>query len=39
MAWLIGILIGAICFSVMDGLKIPKLLQWIIVFFILMMFI
>lgn len=37
MAWLIGILIGAICFSVMDKFKIPALLQWIVVFFILLM--
>ena len=36
MAWLIGILVGLVCFSIMDSLKISALLQWIIVFFILL---
>jgi hypothetical protein len=39
MAWFIGILVGLICFSIMDHLKISALLQWIIVFLILMIII
>ena len=39
MAWLIGILVGLVCFSVMDHLKVPALLQWVIVFLILMIII
>ena len=39
MAWFIGILVGLVCFSIMDHLKIPALLQWIIVFLILMIII
>ena len=39
MAWFIGILVGLVFFSIMDYLKVPVLLQWIIIFFILMMFI
>lgn len=38
MAWLIGALVGIVCFSIMDCFKVPTLLQWVIVFFILMMF-
>ena len=38
MVWLIGALVGIVCFSIMDHFKVPTLLQWIIVFFILMMF-
>ena len=37
MAWFVGILIGAICFSVFR--KLPTLLQWIIALFVLFMFI
>jgi hypothetical protein len=39
MTWFIGILVGLICFSIMDHLKISTLLQWIIVFLILMIII
>ena len=36
MAWFIGILVGLVCFSIMDNLKVPVLLQWVIVFLILL---
>ena len=36
MAWFIGILVGLVCFSIMDHLKVPALLQWVIVFLILL---
>ena len=38
MVWLIGALVGIVCFSIIDHFKVPTLLQWVIVFFILMMF-